>query len=389
MHGIANTGLRDRPTEELATRIAALVLSKLRSCDTQNVCNVLWGLATYGSDEETPQAAALLQRQEVIDLFRAVDEQRAAALLKEADESAIGQDISNLVWSFAKAGLPFPGVLAAMRDAFVSRPRTLKAFNGQHLTNTAWGIATLGGGRGDADTHTHTHHVLTAIAAEACDKPPRSVESFHLATMAWAFAKSEHAVPWLFERIVREFEPRKVDARGLSQLVWAVSTSGFASKCPELFATLAQVLPPRLHELSEQNLSMVAWGYANAEHWSEAALFEHLGREMESRLPRLTDKQLATIAWALGKFRPSPPPGAFRGLAAMGRAIADANGGGGGAAGSGGDDRRNGLRSAAPLDRWDPGHLAMSLYGFAMAELKQGPLFAAYRNAIDPMVHRA
>ena len=149
----------------------------------------------------------------------------------------------------------------------------------------------------------------------------------------------------LFDRIVEEFEPRNVDARGISQLVWAFSTAAYPR--PDLYRSLLTVLPPRLHELNTQNLSMVAWAYGNAEYY-DADLFESVARETDRRLHSFNELQIATTIWGLGKFRPAPPPGVVSSLGSIASMLCE-------------EDRRSEL-TAPPLHRWSAGHLAMSLY---------------------------
>ena len=192
------------------------------------------------------------------------------------------------------------------------------------------------------------------------------MQSFHLCTIAWAFAKVGHAAPYLFQLIIEKFVPSKVDARGISQLVWAFSTSKYPSS--ELYVLLARpdVLPPRLHELNTQNLSMVAWAYANAECW-DSSLFEAVAREAKRRWHRFSEQQIATTIWALGKFRPTPPPAACDSLLEIARMLSQGG-------------RSAERLEVAPIEQWTPGHLSMSLYGFAMADIKHAPLYAAYKR---------
>ena len=35
------------------------------------------------------------------------------------------------------------------------------------------------------------------------------------------------------------------------------------------------------------------------------------------------------------------------------------------------------------MDRWEPGHLAMSVYGFAMADVKDTALYESYKRACE------
>ena len=195
------------------------------------------------------------------------------------------------------------------------------------------------------------------------------MESFHMATLAWAYGKAGQHFPLFFEKIAEDFRPREVDAGGLSQLVWGFSTAGH--KAPELFDRLAPELKARVGELTAQNVSMITWAYSNASHW-DVALFEALAREVDRRLPSDTflEQHIAVLVWALGKYRPQPPEVVRDTLKTIARAIARSS------------------FEVMRLELWEPGHVAMSIYGFAMADITDRQLYLAYKRATERQLHR-
>ena len=102
MHGVANSALRDRDTEDMLALCAHNMKDKLQDCNNQNMCNSVWGLATYGSDEKVPQAKGIFERDEVRAFFNAIDAAYPTQLA--ATQPHVGQDVATSVWSFARAG---------------------------------------------------------------------------------------------------------------------------------------------------------------------------------------------------------------------------------------------------------------------------------------------
>eukprot|EP00966_Prymnesium_polylepis_P179973 4166832-Prymnesium_polylepis.1 len=355
IHGTANSGLRNRAALDMAAECARHIARAIRSCDVQNVCNALWGIAVIGSDDSAPHASTLFERAEVKDLFMAVEEERLDVV---AIGERYGQNVSNVVWAYGKAGIHAPRIFAAVEAT--AQPHVLKDCTSQHITNCVWAFAILGLKNCD--------RYYAALANEMTGRPSGSLQSFHMATLMWAYGKAEQHFPLFYERIAEEFRPRDTDAAGIAQIVWGFSTA--SHKVPDLFDRLVHELKPRVRELSAQNLSMVGWGYSNAEHWN-ADLFGVVAREIERRLPSrpFTEQQVANLVWALGRYRPRPPEDVCETLRTIAREIV-----------RGGD-------SVMRLADWTPGHVAMSLYGFAMAGITDRDLYSTYKRATDRQTH--
>ena len=336
LHGVANTGFRSLAIENMLVACASAMIPLLTTCDAQNVCNTVWGLATYGSEEPS-----LFTRPAVQQLFEAVAEQRTDDVVRTCNTPFAGQNVSNMVWSFAKAGWCADKLFRAVFE----RTDLLRQFNGQDMSNIVWSCATLGTGDGA---------YFAAVAAELVDREPGTISASHLATIAWAFGKCKQSVPWLFDYIAQTIELRGLDARGLSQVIWGFSSTGF--KCPPMYERLADEIIPRLHELSEQNISMVAWSYANAEH-SAPRLFDALAVESEKRADHFSEVQCASIVWSFGKAKLG-----HRLLERLARDLSR-------------DDE---------LTSWSAGHLAMLCFGFATGGVREERLFEALRRATEP-----
>ncbi|KAJ1621955.1 hypothetical protein T492DRAFT_1065766, partial [Pavlovales sp. CCMP2436] len=197
------------------------------------------------------------------------------------------QELSNIVWAFAKSGIDAPELFAGVgREA---EPR-LAEFKPQEIANTAWAFARAGA----MDAR------FFASAAKYATTQLHLFKSQEIVNLAWAFATLRIRAPDLFEQIEVEATARlaEFNPQELGNLAWAFAKA--EQKAPRLFEAIAFEAAPRLHEFKTQELSNTAWAFAtvNAKEGFCTALFEAIAAEAVPRMSHFKTQELANTAWA-------------------------------------------------------------------------------------------
>ena len=124
-HAFAKTGLvgHNSPWHHVWVALPEAVHGELGHFNPQELSNVVWAFAKAG------HASA--------ELFHAISE-----VVHRRLGCFNGQDLSNTLWAFAKAGHASPKLFHAISAEMVHRG--LDGYDPQHLSNTAWAFATAG-----------------------------------------------------------------------------------------------------------------------------------------------------------------------------------------------------------------------------------------------------
>ena len=162
------------------------------------------------------------------------------------------QNISNVVWSFATAGIPAPDLFRAVAATLVedSRRNTprWRRMTAQVMANIVWAYATA-----NNDPGPELFEVLGA-AAMGC---LRTFDPQNLANFAWAYATVERASPQLFGALAQASLHRLDDfvAEGLSSTAWAYAKAGIPA--PTLFREIAKRAQAKLGSFNHQALYVI------------------------------------------------------------------------------------------------------------------------------------
>mmetsp|Transcript_17364 Transcript_17364/g.60203 ORF Transcript_17364/g.60203 Transcript_17364/m.60203 type:complete len:1177 (+) Transcript_17364:128-3658(+) len=275
----------------------------------QGLANVAWGVARLSVSVARVDAKALAP------LFSAI----ATAAPKHVGE-ATSQNMANLVWAFAKSGVPARDLFDVVADAAINKVGT---FGTQDMANTCWAFAKAGvrhpelfsaiGRVAEFNAGLFSGQDLSvlvwAFATAGVKKPfffkmlaaevPAKVEALNaqsLATVVWAFAKTQVQAPALFQAVAHE-AVRKIttfNAQNLTNTVWAFSNAGVAS--PRLFDAVAAVALLRVKEFNAQNLASIAWTFSTAgPAESHRLLFKAIALEAPSRMPTFQTQMISRI----------------------------------------------------------------------------------------------
>eukprot|EP00439_Symbiodinium_sp_Y106_P075206 s829_g14.t2 len=216
----------------------------------QGLANLAWAFAAAPQSSSRSSEERAFRRK-VEELFRAVAETSRPKLQAACEQDAFNvQEMSNLAWAFAKAGIEAPELFAALAAA--AHPR-LEEFTTQNLCNFAWAFASLSVSAGPG---AGASGVLEGVAVEAAKR----ISDFNL--------------------------------QGLSNLVWASAVLG--SKI-QVFELLAKELTRRLEAadvnlLSEPEVTDIvrnALGVVWAQHFAHGAEVKNLVEKVKPKLREL------------------------------------------------------------------------------------------------------
>lgn len=207
----------------------------------QELSNLLWAYARLGMSHP--------------DLFREAGD--AVALLEGLGRFT-GQALSNLVWSYATAKERHPELFAKVADHILSL-KSWGNFQPQTFSNVLWAYASA----------EFSHPALIKRMGDhiASLDDLSEFRAQHLSNIPWAYARVREAHPALFGRIVDAAVERQgeFNSQGVANFLWACATNGHVGERP--FSSLAPSVGRLLGSCNGQEVANVAWAYsaANAE----------------------------------------------------------------------------------------------------------------------------
>jgi hypothetical protein len=182
---------------------------------------------------------------------------RTKLLLEQSDYSFNEQDISNLLWAYARAADGIIKVDTRLLDALAARAELcIDEFSPPGLANVAWGFATLN----------HEAPFLFDAIARAAQMRINDFTPQELANLIVAFAKMNRNSPTLFEAIAQAAQRRINDfnPQDLSYTAWSFATLNH--QAPLLFDDIAEASLDCIGDFTPQALSNTAWAFATMKH---------------------------------------------------------------------------------------------------------------------------
>jgi very-short-patch-repair endonuclease len=242
--------------------------------NAQNLANIAWAFATAGVPAPRLYATIAQQAEERIGIFTA-------------------QNLANIAWAFAKADVSAPRLYAAIAQEAEARVSEFKA---QELANIVWAFATAG----------VSAPRLFATIAQQAEARAGAFNAQSLANTAWAFATAGVRAPRLYAAIARQVEEHAdtFTAQGLANTVWAFAKAGV--NAPRLYAAIAQQAEKRAGTFNVQNLANTAWAFATA-GVSAPRLYAAIAQQVEACVHTCRAQELANIAWAFATAGVSAP----------------------------------------------------------------------------------
>jgi hypothetical protein len=165
------------------------------------------------------------------------------------------QDLSNMLWSYAKLESSNSVIFKAAGDSIVGM-KDLSSFLPQHFSNILWSFATAG------ESHPKLfskfgYHII-AMKDLSGFKPQE------LSNLLWAYATACKSHPLLFQKLAHAAISRRNDFKPqeLSNLLWAYATVGIIDQ--HLFTSIAPAVKSVLGQCNSQNIANIAWAYAVA-----------------------------------------------------------------------------------------------------------------------------
>jgi len=237
------------------------------------------------------------------------------------------QELANIAWAFATAGIDDALLFAALAKCATSQIAT---FSSQEMANIAWAFSKrMGTDIGAASDLLKAGHdrgqaaeklggkwgraavdAADLLAEVARISPPQLVahafKPQEIANMCWSMATAGYDASDAFWDAVAAaataiaHEPT-TQTQNLANVVWAFAKAGkrpeTSPACAQLYSTFAAAAAPRVDDFNSQELGNTAWAYATAGAPAEA-LLEVICASAERRVQRFTTQNLANMVWA-------------------------------------------------------------------------------------------
>jgi hypothetical protein len=253
--------------------LALEAMSKLQHFNSQDLSNMLWSYAKVELSNSL--------------LFKAAGD----VIMGMNDLSEFQpQHFSNILWSYATAGQSHPRMFHKFADHIVAM-KDYRNFLPQHFSNIAWAYATAGVSHPQLFSTFAKHIVLI--------KDLRKFLSQHFSNILWAYVKVGKSHPQLFckfaNHIVAMKDLGQFKPQDLSNIVWAYATAGKSH--PLLFQKVALVAISRHKEYNSQSIANLLWAYATV-GLIDQHLFTSFAPAFKSVLSQCSSQDVANIAWA-------------------------------------------------------------------------------------------
>ena len=239
------------------------------------------------------------------------------------------QELSNLVWSYAKLDHKNPELFGAVASRILELdPKADATFNPQVISNILWSFAALEETNEDLFRYIANNIMSTNSL--------RKYKPQHLATIVRAYARADLYQPMLLSRIaehvietnfesftghaysslIRSYvvaghdlsellnlaadsmcqrDMKKFSAQSIANIIWSYATA--REWCPDLFVGLIAAAIDRRDEFQPQETANLLWACATLGQ-TNADLFGAFVPIVKSRMDDLTSQGLANAAWA-------------------------------------------------------------------------------------------
>jgi len=271
-HGAAKARLDLGETERFLKGIGIATVSRgLHGFKPQELVNLVWAFATAGVNDDK--------------LFTAVADEALAQQLRGFKP----QELTNMVWSFEKAGARNKKLYIAVANEAVKQK--LYGFKPQELSNIIWVFARAG---------VRVCKLYTAVANEIMKQGLHCFNSQDLANTVWAFATACVHNKALFVAVAEEavrqnlrgFKPQE-----LANMVWAFATAGV--RVDKLYMAVAnEVVRQRLHGFIPQNISNMVWAFATAGVSANSLYATVTDEVLRQNLHEFKSQELSNMVWA-------------------------------------------------------------------------------------------
>ena len=253
--------------------LALEAISKLRRFNSQNLSNMLWAYAKVGSSNSS--------------LFKATEDS-IVSLHDLVDFWP--QALSNIAWAVATAGESHPQLFQKLAVHIVSL-KDLSGFNSQDLANIAWAYATAG--EFDSGLFKHVAGHMVALKDLSRFTPQE------MSNISWAYATMGESNPQLFKRfadhIIALNDLKGFNTQNLSNIMWAYATAGESHLL--LFQRLVDGAIARCEEFGSQEVANFLWAFAIIGH-ADRRLFLSFAPIVKSKMGEYNSQGLANIGWA-------------------------------------------------------------------------------------------
>lgn len=198
------------------------------------------------------------------------------------------QELANMAWGFAKAGLRSPSLFAMVEREALPKLATFKPIE---LASLAWAFAKDGIGSKPA-----SDRLFAGIAREA-EARIGDFNARALFNLAWAFAATRRPDDRLFDAIARAAIPvcASFSPHQIAILAWAMGKA--RARQPLLVRALAEAAIPNASRLQPKHVVMLLWSAVRCGAADER-LLGALSREVERTAPSYSPLELSLVLWA-------------------------------------------------------------------------------------------
>jgi len=271
-HGAAKARLDLDETGHFLKTIGIATVSRgLHGFKPQELVNIVWAFATAGVNDDKLYAAV------------------ADEALTQQLHGFKPQELTNMVWSFEKAGARNKELYIAVADEAVKQK--LFGFKPQELSNILWVFARAG---------VHACKLFTAVAKEVMKQGLHCFNPQDLANTVWAFATARVQNKELFVAVAEEAvqqQLRGFKPQELANMVWAFATAGVS--VDKLYVEVAnEAVRQRLHGFIPQNISNMVWAFATAGVCANSLYATVTDEVLRQNLHGFKSQELSNMVWA-------------------------------------------------------------------------------------------
>jgi len=198
------------------------------------------------------------------------------------------QELVNLIWSFATAGVSEGKLYEAIASEALARQ--LCGFKPQELANLVWSFE-KGGER--------NNELFIAVGNEAIRQNFYGFKPQEISNITWVFARAGISDNKLYTAVAQYIMKKQLihfNPQDLSNTVWAFASAGLHSE--EVYMAIAEEAMQHLNLFKPKELSSLIWSFAKADVFVDDLYVAVAKETVQRRLKGFNAQNVSNIVWA-------------------------------------------------------------------------------------------